>query len=133
MSRRIMVDLAGISIFLSVLSCTYPNVDIRSPSGRIFNGKASYYGKEFHGRKTASGETFNMYAMTAAHRNFPFGTICKVTNKSNGKSVVVKINDRGPFVEGRILDLSYKAADVIGGLRQGIMDVRIEVIRWGGR
>ena len=133
MSRKMVADLAAVSIFLSALSCTYPGVDIRSRSDRIFHGKASYYGKEFHGRKTASGETFNMYALTAAHPNFPFGTICKVTNQSNGKSVVVKINDRGPFVEGRILDLSYKAADVIGGLRQGIINVKIEVIRWGGQ
>jgi rare lipoprotein A len=131
MSQKIIIDLAGISILLFSLSCTYPNMDNHSQSAHIFHGKASYYGEGFHGKKTASGETFNMYALTAAHRSFPFGTICKVTNQSNGKSVVVRINDRGPFVQGRILDLSYKAADVIGGLRQGIMNVRIEVIRWG--
>jgi rare lipoprotein A len=131
MSRKIIIDLAGISILLFTLNCTYPNMNNRSQSAYIFHGKASYYGEGFHGKKTASGETFNMYALTAAHRSFPFGTICKVTNQSNGKSVVVRINDRGPFVQGRILDLSYKAADVIGGLRQGIMNVRIEVIRWG--
>jgi rare lipoprotein A len=131
MSRKKFLYPAAVSILFTALSCTYPNMDSRSQSARIFHGKASFYGEEFHGKKTASGESFNMYALTAAHRSFPFGTICKVTNQSNGKSVVVRINDRGPFVQGRILDLSYKAADVIGGLRQGIMDVQIEVIRWG--
>ena len=98
---------------------------------KIFTGKASYYGAEFHGRKTSSGEIFDMYALTAAHPDLPFGTICKVTNLSNNKSIIVKINDRGPFVRGRIIDLSYGAAKEIGGIIEGIMEVSVEVIKYG--
>jgi rare lipoprotein A len=99
--------------------------------GMVLKGKASYYGEKFHGRKTASGEIFNMYAMTAAHKSLPFGTKIKVTNTSNQKSVVVEINDRGPFVGNRILDLSYQAAREIGMLNSGIADVSIKIIRLG--
>jgi len=77
-------------------------------------GTASWYGKDFHGRKTASGEAYNMYAMTAAHKTLPLGTYVKVRNLNNGKTVDVRINDRGPFVRGRIIDLSYEAARRIG-------------------
>ena len=93
-----------------------------------FSGLASYYGKEFHGRRCASGETFDMHALTAAHRTLPFGTIVKVTNDANGKSVQVRINDRGPFVADRIIDLSYAAAKAIGMLSVG--PVKIEVVKY---
>ncbi|MCU0607054.1 MAG: septal ring lytic transglycosylase RlpA family protein [Candidatus Edwardsbacteria bacterium] len=89
-------------------------------------GLASYYGKEFHGRRTASGEPFDMDALTAAHRTLPFGTVVRVTNVKNGKSVKVRINDRGPFIAGRIIDLSYAAAKSIGMLAVG--QVRIDII-----
>lgn len=89
-------------------------------------GLASYYGKEFHGRRTASGEPFDMDALTAAHRTLPFGTVVRVTNVRNGKSVRVRINDRGPFIAGRIIDLSYAAAKSIGMLAVG--QVRIDII-----
>jgi len=98
---------------------------------KIFTGKASYYGAEFHGKKTSSGEIYNMYDLTAAHPNLPFGTICKVTNLRNNKNVIVKINDRGPFVRDRIIDLSYAAAAEIDGIDDGIMDVSVEVIKYG--
>jgi rare lipoprotein A len=96
--------------------------DNARPAGRgtdehstlILSGLASYYGKEFHGKKTASGEPFDMEALTAAHRTLPFNTTVKVTNTRNGKSVRVRINDRGPFIAGRIIDLSYAAAKTIG-------------------
>lgn len=91
-------------------------------------GIASYYGKEFHGRKTANGETFDMNAMTAAHRTLPFGTIVRVTNLANDQSVTVRINDRGPFIKGRIIDLSYGAAKSIDLLSIG--QVKIEVIKY---
>jgi len=91
-------------------------------------GYASWYGKKFHGRPTASGEIFNMYKLTAAHRTLPLGTYVKVTNLSNGKSVIVKINDRGPYVKGRIIDLSYMAAKKIGMVKKGVQKVKIEVI-----
>ena len=89
-------------------------------------GRASWYGGKFHGRKTASGERFNMHSMTAAHRSLPFNTYLKVTNKNNGQSVVVKVNDRGPFHGNRVLDLSYGAAKKIGLVKRGIANVAIE-------
>ena len=91
-------------------------------------GIASWYGPGFHGRQTASGERFDQNALTAAHRSLAFGTRVRVTNLSNGRSVVVIINDRGPFVGGRIIDLSKKAAAKIGMVRQGTAKVRVEVI-----
>ncbi len=106
-----------------------------SPHGlaRVQYGYASYYGPKFHGRRTASGEIFNMYAYTAAHRYLPFGTIVRVTNLENGKSVIVRINDRGPFKAGRIIDLSYAAAKKIGMIKKGVVKVKIEVLKWGKR
>jgi rare lipoprotein A len=95
-----------------------------------FTGLASYYGKEFHGRKTASGEPYNMHALTAAHRTLPFGTIVKVTNAANGKHVQVRINDRGPFIADRIIDLSYASAKAIGMLSVG--QVRIDIVKYPG-
>jgi rare lipoprotein A len=89
-------------------------------------GLASWYGRKFHGRKTASGETFDMNAMTAAHRSLPLNCYVKVTNKSNGKSVVVKVNDRGPFHGKRVLDLSYGAAKKLGITSEGVGNVAIE-------
>ena len=88
---------------------------------------ASFYGKKFHGRKTASGERFNMYAMTAAHKRLAFGTLVRVTHLKNGRSVAVRINDRGPFARGRIIDLSYGAARKLGMVAQGVARVRIRV------
>ena len=88
---------------------------------------ATYYGQEFAGHRTASGETFNPNALTAAHRTLPFGTRVRVTNSRNGRSVIVRINDRGPFVKGRAIDLSSAAARAIG--MGGTADVHIEVIR----
>lgn len=91
-------------------------------------GVASYYGKRFHGRKTASGDRFNMHRMTAAHRKWRFGTRVRVTNKSNGRSVVVKVNDRGPYVRGRSIDLSLAAARKLGMVGAGVARVRLERI-----
>lgn len=91
-------------------------------------GVASYYGKQFHGRKTANGEIFNMYKLTAAHRVLPLGTVAKVTNLANGRWVVVKVNDRGPFIEGRVLDLSFAAALEIEMVKQGTAKVMIEIV-----
>lgn len=91
-------------------------------------GVASWYGDKFHGRKTANGETYNKNALTAAHRSLPFGTLVEVTYLRTGKSVVVRINDRGPFIDGRIIDLSEAAANAIGLRPYGIGDVRVRVI-----
>lgn len=90
-------------------------------------GIASWYGKKFHGRTTASGERYDMYALTAAHPSLPFGTRVRVTHLESGKSVVVRITDRGPFIKGRIIDLSYRAAKKLGMLEEGIARVRIEI------
>jgi rare lipoprotein A len=97
----------------------------------ILKGKASYYGAKFHGRQTANGEVYNMYALTAAHKSLPFGTRIIVTNLQNHKTVTVKINDRGPFIDGRILDLSYQAAKEISMLNEGVADITIKIIRLG--
>ena len=91
-------------------------------------GMASWYGRQFHGRKTASGDTFDMYAMTAAHRSLPLNCYIRVTNKDNGKRVVVKVNDRGPFHGNRVLDLSYAAANKLGIAGSGTGNVTIERI-----
>jgi len=89
---------------------------------------ASYYADKYHGRKTSNGETFNMYDMTAAHKTLPFNTKVKVTNLSNGKSVIVRINDRGPFVKGREIDLSKGAAVKIGMIKSGTAKVSLEIV-----
>ena len=96
--------------------------------GHIKIGKASWYGKQFHRRLTASGERYNMYSMTAAHRTYALNTILKVTNLSNHKSVRVRINDRGPFYRSRDIDLSYGAAKRIGLTHKGVGRVKIEVL-----
>ena len=93
------------------------------------NGWASWYGPGFQGNRSASGEVFNQHALTAAHRSLPFGTKVRVTNIRNGKSVVVRINDRGPFISARILDLSAAAARILGVMQTGTAPVRVEVLR----
>ena len=97
-------------------------------TGYIESGKASFYGIKFQSKKTASGEIFDQSAFTAAHKKLPFGTKVNVTNINNGKSVLVKINDRGPFVRGRIIDLSRSAFSRIGNTNAGVIDVKIEVV-----
>lgn len=91
-------------------------------------GNASWYGKQFHGRTTASGEDFDMFELTAAHRRLPLGTYVKVTNLRNGKWVIVRVNDRGPYVGNRIMDLSYSAARMLN-FRDGIERVRLDVVQ----
>jgi rare lipoprotein A len=108
----------------------------RGPEGlprkeRVQVGIASWYGKEFHGKPTASGEPFDMYDLTAAHRTLPLGSRCKVTNLENGRETVLRINDRGPFVRGRILDCSYGAAQRLGFAGKGLARVRVEVLEAG--
>lgn len=102
--------------------------DVASNTVRRFSqtGVASWYGRQFHGRKTASGETFDMNGLTAAHRSLPLNCYIRVTNKNNGKSVVVKVNDRGPFHGNRVVDLSYGAAKSLGITNAGTANVSIE-------
>ncbi len=89
----------------------------------------SYYADKFHGRTTSNGEIFNMYKLTCAHKTLPFNTMLKVTNEDNGKSVVVRVNDRGPFIEGRDLDLSYEAARQVGMIGEGVKKLKVEIIK----
>jgi rare lipoprotein A (peptidoglycan hydrolase) len=93
-----------------------------------WEGNASWYGVEFHGRRAADGSRFNMYELTAAHRTLPFGTRLRVTNLRNGRTVKVTVTDRGPFVEGRIIDLSFAAAQQLGMVGGGVTPVRLELI-----
>jgi rare lipoprotein A (peptidoglycan hydrolase) len=95
-------------------------------------GMASFYGYDFAGRPTASGETFNPGAMTAASLSLPFGTLVRVTNRNNGRSVVVRINDRGPYVGGRVIDLSLAAAGAIGMVGSGVAPVDMQIVGSGG-
>jgi rare lipoprotein A len=97
--------------------------------GGVETGVASWYGQEFHGRLTSSREVYDMNDMTAAHRSLPFGTYLMVTNLDNDRSAVVRVNDRGPFVRGRVIDLSYAAARVLGIVGPGTARVRLETLR----
>jgi len=103
-------------------AATYPFRD------REVEGIASWYGEDFHGKKTASGETYNMYDLTAAHRTLALGSWVKVTNLDNGKEVVVRINDRGPFKKGRIIDLSLEAARRLDMISEGTAKVKLTVL-----
>lgn len=94
-------------------------------------GTASWYGRDFHGRLTANGEVYNMYGNSAAHKTLPFGTMVMVENFDNGRKLTTRINDRGPFIRGRIIDLSYGAAKDIGLVGPGVARVRLTVLKWG--
>jgi rare lipoprotein A len=96
--------------------------------GFVQSGIASWYGKDFHGKKTSNGETYDMHGMTAAHKTLPLGVFVKVYNRDNGRETVVRVNDRGPFVKGRIIDLSYGAARVLGVDLVGTAPVKIEAL-----
>ena len=117
-------------IFFTILGCSSVPAKIDSKwVGYTQSGKASYYATRFQSKKTASGELYDKAKKTAAHKKLPFGTKVKVTNKKNSKSVIVKINDRGPFVRGRIIDLSSAAFASIANLDTGVIKVKIEVIK----
>ena len=96
--------------------------------GTVTTGQASYYADKFNGNTTASGEKYNKNALTCAHRTYPFGTVLKVTNTTNGKSVQLRVNDRGPFKAGRIVDVSGAAADKLDMKKAGVVNVKVEVI-----
>jgi rare lipoprotein A len=97
-------------------------------AGFVQGGNASWYGSDFHGKETSSGEVYNMHAMTAAHKTLPLGVYVKVQNRNNGREIVVRVNDRGPFVDGRIIDLSYSAAKNLGVVKSGTVPVQIEAL-----
>ncbi len=129
--RYMVVSLISLAV-VSHLACQSPRP--RSPSARVgsASGLATWYGgKRWHGRLTASGEVFDQERLTAAHRRFPFGTLVRVRNLRNGRTVTVRITDRGPYGKGRIIDLSKAGARRLGMLRAGVVPVRLTVIKWG--
>jgi len=122
-----IVSIKSLLLILTFISIN-TNKGANNEELKIQTGKASFYAGKFHGRKTASGELFDKYDFTCAHKSLPFGTKLKITNPDNLKSVIVKVNDRGPFVKGRIVDLSLSAAQAIGIVQQGVGNVLIEKV-----
>jgi rare lipoprotein A len=121
----VAIFVALVIVFFTADRSPAPSVGDNSP---IQRGLASWYGRDFHGRPTAEGEAFDMYAYTAAHRSLPLGTHVRVRNLENGKVVVVRINDRGPYKRGVIIDLSRRAAGALGMVQDGRAPVRVEVV-----
>jgi rare lipoprotein A len=128
---------AVLATVLTVAGCASRSTVPVGPKGvlEVREGIATYYGKEFHGRPTASGVRFDMRALVAAHPTYPFGTLLRVTNVANGRSVQVRVVDRGPAAAARatgvVIDLSHRAAETLRFLRDGRVRVRLEVLRWG--
>lgn len=116
------------ALFATLLLSACASQDVVDPHGYRAEGQASWYGARHHGRKTASGERFDQNALTAAHRELPFGTRVQVTNLSNNKYVIVRINDRGPSSRKRLIDLSQQAAKQLDMLRAGVAPVRVEAL-----
>jgi rare lipoprotein A len=114
---------------ISVPTSTSTSTSTATSKSKVIDGKASYYANMFQGRKTANGQIFDQGKLTAAHRTLPFGTKVKVTNINNDKSVIVTINDRGPFIRGRIIDLSSSAFKAIGNPRTGVLNVTMEILK----
>jgi rare lipoprotein A len=128
MQRNLYLFFAGITGFLCLFILTCCTRIELPDSSKIQTGIASWYGKPFHGEMTSNQEIFNMYELTAAHPTLKFNTMVMVTNLENGKSVIVRINDRGPFVKDRVIDLSYAAAKLLGMINPGVASVRLEIL-----
>ena len=124
--RVIVISIAMLSPLMYSLTSHLSPLTSKTNAQGVQTGKASFYAKKFSGRKTASGERLHHDSLTCAHRTYPFGTLLKVTNPANGKSVIVRVTDRGPYVRGRIIDLSVRAAKEIGIIAQGIATVVVE-------
>jgi rare lipoprotein A len=121
--------ISSIALIILLLLCSCCCMMTGPGATFIEYGMASFYSEEFHGRKTASGETYDMWNFTCAHRTLPFGTRLRVTNLKNKISVVVRVNDRGPFAKGRIIDLSFAAAKKLNMLKDGVVKVKVEKIQ----
>ncbi len=130
---RILKSILFVSILAMPACMTVPKGVGDYDAGYLERGIASWYGGHFHGRPTARGDIYDQFKMTAAHRLLPLGSVVRVTNAENGRWVEVVINDRGPFIKGRIIDLSYAAAEQLGGLDPGTLPVVVEVIKMGVR
>jgi rare lipoprotein A len=135
MTRTLLIVITAI-LFTSCSSAvrfssgsTSKYEDNNSEVVTVMYGKASYYGSEFEGNSTSNGDTFSNREYTAAHKSFPFGSLVKVTNLSNNKTVIVRVNDRGPFVAGRIIDLTKKAAEELDMIKAGVVEVKIELLK----
>lgn len=122
-------SLALFAALLTILSAPL----LAAGPGKVQNGIASYYHDSLHGNKTASGQIYNKNKMSAAHKSLPLGSKVRVTDVRTGKSIVVRVNDRGPFVKGRIIDLSRRAAAELGMIKKGITRVKVEVLSVPGR
>lgn len=124
--RKVLVMMS----FLALIGCAGSSRNPGEVGGvsNVTEGLASYYGHQYHGRLTANGETYDENALTAAHRTLAFGTMIRVSNLSNGKKVVLRVNDRGPFVDGRIVDLSFRGAQDLDMVKAGVVKVRLEVL-----
>jgi rare lipoprotein A len=130
------VGALGLAALLAV-ACSHagprPSEERAAPSARpeqrVETGLASYYARGLHGRRTASGERYDRHQLTCAHRTHPFGTLLRVTDLESGRSVVVKVTDRGPFAEGRVVDLSWAAARALGIVERGLARVAVEIAR----
>lgn len=118
---------------IGLILCSFAFIGASTATAQTMRGKASYYAGKFHGRRTSSGEIFHKDSMTCAHRTLPFGTMLRVRNVSNGREVVVRVTDRGPFAAGRIVDLSLGAARQLGMVAAGVTGVEVEVISKPGQ
>ena len=124
--RVVVIAVAILSPVVYSLTSHFSPLASKMNAQGVQTGKASYYAKHFTGRRTASGERLHHDSLTCAHRTYPFGTLLKVTNPANGKHVIVRVTDRGPYVKGRIIDLSVRAARELGIISQGIAPVTVE-------
>ncbi len=147
-NRILRFTLLGLAASLTTCTAS-PRYPVPPPAGRSENlsesphvrsakvstegayqvGKASYYAHKFHGRQTANGEIFDMYGLSAAHRELPLGTVIRVTHLENGRSLELRVNDRGPFIPGRILDLSLGAAQKLDMVEAGVAEIRIDILK----
>jgi len=126
---NLLLRAATLAIGLALTSCaTTQPMRVESPPVEAQVGVASYYAGSWHGRRTASGERFDMHELTAAHRTLPFGTRVRVTNLNNGREVIVRINDRGPWKKKRVIDVSYAAARKLGMIGPGTAKVRLDIV-----
>jgi rare lipoprotein A len=124
----LVVALAALAMLAGCSRAVMTGPSVPPVAGMEEVGMASWYGAPHHGRRTASGEVYDMHRLTAAHKTLPFGTRLLVTNRDTSQSAEVRVNDRGPFVEGRILDVSYAAARLLGAVGQGLIPVRVRVL-----